>query len=59
MKIGILSLTTLVLLTLKLCEIIDWGWGWIFSPLIFNCILLLLVIIILMLKEINKEKKRY
>ncbi len=36
----------LVFLTLKLCDVIDWHWGWIAAPLWGPVVLVMLVVII-------------
>ena len=33
-KIWIVPLLTIVFMTLKLCNVIDWSWWWVFSPVI-------------------------
>lgn len=42
-KIGIVPLLTIVFMTLKLCNVIDWSWWWVFSPVIVVVILLALL----------------
>mgnify|MGYP000877938798 CR=1 FL=1 len=38
-KIGIIPLLTIVFMTLKLCNVIDWSWWWVFSPVIISTVL--------------------
>jgi hypothetical protein len=33
MKIGVVSLLTIVFVTLKLCHVIEWSWLWVLGPL--------------------------
>ena len=32
-KISFVNALTLIFITLKLCHVIDWGWGWVVSPI--------------------------
>ena len=42
MKIGIVEILTIVFIILKLTQVINWSWWWVFSPvfIIFGLILL-------------------
>jgi len=44
--IGFVGLLTIVFITLKLLEIIDWSWFWILSPIIFRICLVFLVVVV-------------
>lgn len=44
--IGFCPLLTIVFIVLKLCNVIEWSWLWILSPLWISFILALIVVII-------------
>ena len=57
--IGFLGLLTIVFITLKLCDIINWGWLWVLSPLwIPFAILIAFLFIALAISTIPRIFKR-
>jgi len=42
--IGFVGLLQIVFIVLKLCDVIDWGWGWVLSPLWIGASILLLIL---------------
>jgi len=48
--IGLGTVLTIVFAVLKLTEVIDWSWWWIFSPLWIPLALILLIVIIAIAK---------
>lgn len=44
--IGFCGLLTIVFIVLKLCNVIEWSWFWVLSPLIFSVGLAVLLLII-------------
>ena len=52
----IIDITTIVLITLKLSKGINWGWGWVFSPLI---IFILFIIFDTIKKNKNKIWQKF
>ena len=48
---------TIAFVVLKLCGVIDWGWGWVVSPIWITIVLAFLVAIILAIKKDSDEKK--
>lgn len=52
--IGFTGLLTIVFITLKLTNYIDWSWWWVLSPLwIVTVIVIILFIILLLLKSLT------
>lgn len=47
--IGFIGLLTIVFITLKLCDVIDWSWWWVLSPTwgFFALVALLCLLVIL------------
>ena len=43
-NIGFVGLLQIVFITLKLCNVIDWSWWWVLSPLLLSCGLVLLLL---------------
>ena len=41
---GFAAVLTIVFITLKLCDVIDWSWVWVVSPLWIRAIILLTII---------------
>jgi hypothetical protein len=41
--IGLTGLLTVAFIVLKLLHVIDWGWGWILSPLWISAIIVLVL----------------
>lgn len=44
--IGICDLLACIFIVLKLCHVIEWGWGWVLAPLWIPCIIAIVVIVI-------------
>jgi hypothetical protein len=44
--IGFTSLLTIVFITLKLTNYIDWSWWWVFCPLWIGFVLVILLVIV-------------
>ena len=44
--IGFFSLLTIVFIVLKLCNVIDWSWVWVLSPIWISAILVIVVLFI-------------
>lgn len=44
---GFLTLLTLTFIILKLCNVIDWSWFWVLSPIVIPAIIGIVVIVIL------------
>lgn len=55
MKIGFFGLLTIVFITLKLINVINWGWLWVLSPLWIGAFLLMMIIVISSIISIIKE----
>ena len=55
MKIGFFGLLTIVFITLKLTNVINWGWLWVLSPLWIGAFLLMMIIVISSIISIIKE----
>jgi hypothetical protein len=53
--IGFVGLLTLIFITLKLINKIDWSWFWILSPLIFSTGIFVLVLIIIIIWGVCKR----
>ena len=47
--IGFCGLLTLIFITLKLLDKIDWSWGWVLSPLWISSSIVLLVAIVMLI----------
>ena len=45
--VSIVGVVQIVFIVLKLCNLIDWSWFWVLSPIMFSIILAILLIIIL------------
>lgn len=55
--IGSVSVLTLIFVALKIAELIDWSWIWVFSPIwISSLFWLILYAIILIWKRITRKK---
>lgn len=46
LSIGIPSLLTIIFVILRLCNVIDWSWWWVFSPLWIMAGLILLMLVV-------------
>lgn len=44
--IGFFSLLTIVFIVLKLCNVINWSWVWVLSPIWISAIIAVVVVII-------------
>lgn len=61
MELGIVSGCTATLLILKLAGMVNWGWGYVFAPVLVTLVCFILVSLVAGLtsllkpKEINKE----
>lgn len=44
--IGFFGLLTIVFIVLKLCNVINWSWVWVLSPIWISVIILVVVVII-------------
>lgn len=61
MKLGLFSVSFLILLVLKLCEVITIPWFWVFFPIILGVGLLLILIpvaLVFMVIVMNQEDKK-
>lgn len=47
--IGFIGLLTIVFIVLKLCNVINWSWWWVLSPLWISLILSIIILIIIYL----------
>jgi len=54
--IGFIGLLTILFITLKLTEVIDWSWFWVLSPVIFSTSLgiIILLVIFIIVKFIDR-----
>ena len=55
--IGLFGLLTIVFITLKLTDYIDWSWFWVLSPLIFSVSFTFLLIGVLTIAIMIKAKR--
>jgi hypothetical protein len=58
--IGFCGLLTIVFIVLKICEVIDWSWWWVLSPIWISAILVvaILAVWIAIIVHEDKPKKR-
>ena len=47
--IGFTSLLTLIFITLKLTNFIDWSWWWVLSPIWITLLLVIFILLILLI----------
>lgn len=47
--LGFTGLLTIVFIVLKLCNVINWNWFWVLSPIIFSASLWILLFVIMMI----------
>lgn len=47
--IGFIGLLTITFIVLKLCNVINWSWWWVLSPLWISLILSIIILIIIYL----------
>jgi hypothetical protein len=52
--IGFSGLLTILFIALKLTNVIDWGWFWVLSPLIFSVGLVLIILVIVFIAATKK-----
>lgn len=61
MKCLFVSLLTIAFIVLKLCNVIDWSWWWVLSPLwiyvALNIATLIIIVIILVIKDLIKGRR--
>lgn len=55
-KIGIVPLLTIVFMTLKLCNVIDWSWWLVFSPVIIAAALFIVGFVFQVIGEVLERK---
>jgi len=56
--IGFTGLLTIVLITLKLCKVIDWSWWWVTAPMWGHFIVAILIIISALVVSHYQDKRR-
>ena len=49
LNVDFLDLLTLTFIVLKLCNVIDWSWWWVLSPILIPAAILIIVFTILRL----------
>lgn len=54
--IGFFSLLTIVFIVLKLCNVIDWSWVWVLSPIWISAILVIVVLFIYLIVSYVSNK---
>lgn len=54
--VGFFSLLTIVFIVLKLCNVIDWAWVWVLSPIWISAILAVVVLIIYLIVSYVSNK---
>lgn len=59
MKMGIAEVLLVVFIILKLCNVIDWSWWWVLSPLWIVILWAILLVIIKSYKEARKPRTLY
>ena len=47
--LGFSGLLTIVFIVLKLCNVINWNWFWVLSPVIFSAALWIVLFVIVMI----------
>lgn len=55
--IGVLYLLTIVFVVLKLCNVIDWSWWWVLSPVLIPTGIGLIAAFILLIMRVWFHKK--
>jgi len=48
-EIGFAGLLTILFIALKLCEVIDWSWLWVLSPLWISLGLYVIIVLIVLI----------
>lgn len=54
--IGFFSLLTIVFIVLKLCNVINWSWVWVLSPIWISTIIVIVVVIIYLIVSYVSNK---
>ena len=54
--LGFTGLLTIVFIVLKLCNVINWNWFWVLSPVIFSAALWILLLFIVMIIALVNTK---
>lgn len=57
-SLGFCSALTLIFITLKLCNVIDWSWWWVLSPSWISIFLAVVIVAIWLYFEVKSEKKK-
>ena len=52
------TVLTLIFVTLRLCNVIDWSWWWILSPVWITAGIAILVLIVIAIWELSNSKER-
>lgn len=52
---GFVSLLTVAFIVLKLTNVIEWGWFWVLSPMIFSFAIFLLVVLVALVVTLVKK----
>jgi len=47
-EIGFTGLLTILFVVLKLCNVIDWSWWWVLSPLWISVVLWIIILLIIL-----------
>ena len=55
--IGLSTVLTIIFVVLKLVNVIDWSWWWVFSPTLISTGLTILIIVGLVIYELHENKK--
>jgi len=55
--VGFTGLLLLVFITLKLCDVIDWSWGWVLAPLWIPIALVLVILLVWWVVRMLSPKK--
>jgi len=56
--IGFVGLLTIVFITLKLLDVIQWSWWWVLSPLWISALVVVAFILIVLVAYIFKEASK-
>jgi len=54
--VGFCGLLTLIFITLKLLNVIDWAWGWVLAPLWIPLALIVLGVLIMVIVAVKSSK---
>lgn len=55
--IGFTSLLTIAFIVLKLCNVINWSWWWVLSPIWISIAFAIVIVVGLVIYELIMEKK--